>query len=586
MTTRSPEQTAERVTAPGPVEQTLNAIIEDTIGDGSAGRINAEFLPDSRVGPFRIHLEPILGDKSLDPIACGRVASALARCPGIARATGVPPRVYLRVTDEMLYESVVRAIVRDPARFGDASAGAGRTVLVGFSDPNVNKPLHLGHLRNNFIGMALSNLFEAGGYAVQREATHTDWGIHICQALVGYERWARETTPLSSAAKGDQFVGEFYVRFHRESTGEAEAAAAEVLRTLSTGSDLWLTGKYRQLVRWADDGIRETYRRIGTRMDRIFYESDYVSACEDILQEGLAQGIWQYRPDGSIYADLTDAGLGEVTLARRDGTPVVYAQWIAVDRHRFGRRQFSNAVLLMGAEWQSGLRVHLELLRRLGSAWVERTEPIYYGMVNLPEGRIKSRHGTGVAADIVLDQLAEALLRSARGASSWGTMAADGAAAETLALALTKYAMLRVRRQHDVIYEERVLLDKTLRGLTSLLRALAQMEQAGGSERPMSATGSRRATRAVNDVLLRLNGFPTAVQSALTRRDPSLLVRYLDGLGRATLELHRHGVREEGIGAATAHALRRGFAILNIDLPRSLPDGAEPSLSRGRRPSA
>ena len=243
-------------------------------------------------------------------------------------------------------------------------------MVVQFSDPNVNKPLHIGHLRNNFIGMALSRIIGSQGFQVQREAIHTDWGVHICQALLSYIS-NEPATPESLDMKADHFVGLHYTRFHEEVarrrcsnarsasfdlvTGDLEAAAQDLLRRLTGKEQIALRAHYERLMAWADTGIRQTYARIGTDLDAVFYESQYVAECWTLVEWGLSKGLWARRADGSVFCNVGD---GEVTLLRRDGTPVVYAQWIAVDRHRFADRDFDVALLLMGSEWRLGLATH------------------------------------------------------------------------------------------------------------------------------------------------------------------------------------------------------------------------------------
>lgn len=565
----------------GPVEGALRtAIRADTSLAFRAGipDLDVEFMANSSIGPFRFDLRPLIGEQALQADITAAIATELKALPFVQDAIGVPPRIYLKVPIPVLYSWVVDA-------FGDPSGTVAATqyafpgtVFVAFSDPNINKPLHLGHLRNNFLGMALAALLAGTRHSVERHCIHTDWGIHICQALLAYLKWGNGETPQSVGIKGDHFVGSYYVRFHAEKQQVQEGGdnpprtvleqeAADILQRLTNG-DAALRRVHDRFVGWADAGIQETYRRIGTRFDAIYYESDHLDRCSAMLDQAVGRGNCSVRPDGSAFIELSDAGFGEITLRRQDGTPVVYSQWMAVDIERFAAREFNALLVLLGSEWESGYSILLEALERFGEDWVGRVVPIYYGMVTLPEGRMKSRYGTGLSADGVLDRVRDRLLSDYLQCDD---RARAGDVADRLAVSLLKYHFLNARRKKNFLYSEDALWNQTLPRFSAVLgwrgvQAERSGADAAGEPQLAHAVGSREGG-ALLRALLKLNEFPRAVDHAVTSRDPSVLVRFLDGLTATATVCQRVVPPGDPFFGAVSRVLARGLQLLNVDVP-------------------
>lgn len=548
----------------GPVEQAFSAVLanRDGIADVglSAAEVEAEACARSKVGDIRLDLRAALGDQASMRERCEGVAEHVSSWPEVEGAVGVPPRVYVLLRLGFLRESVTSAALSQGEAFGSGHEGAGRVALVSFSSPNANKPLHLGHLRNNVIGMALANLFAARGWRAQKGEVISDWGVHICQAVLGYLEWGESSTPKKAKEKPDHFVGRFYVRFHDEGDPVAEARATELLERMEAG-DEELRRLNSLITGWAEQGIRKTYEPLGTRFDFVFREGKSRGLGKAVVSEALAAGRARRREDGSVCVEL-GGEMGEVTLLRRDGTPVVYTQLIGFHVSRFRKHPFDLCPTLLGREWESGANVVDEILRRWGYDFVDRIERVHYGMVRLREGRMKSRAGTTVSADSLLDRADTRLEDVWEAACGRPPKGDEREACRRLAVGVVKYLFLGVRRMKDILYDEDVLWERALAGFADAVRTLAWADGAAGPAAvPPLAADLRR-------LLNHLNGFPALVEQACGEREPAIVVRFMDELCTAVRSC-RYGL-DLGVRESVGIVLRRCFDLLNIELPSSL----------------
>lgn len=581
----------------GPLEQALAThvcSVEGLLGDGrNLDPSSIKIEPANRpvVGDFKFDLTAITGSQAPTRAYCQEVAARLIQLDGIEKAVGIPPRVYLKVSNNFLYEHTVPAILRSGLAYGSGDEGRGQQAIVTFSDPNANKPLHLGHLRNNFIGMGLAGLLEAQGYAVERHATLSDWGVHVCQAVLAYMKWGKGETPQSASTKGDRFVGHYYVMFHKENERLKQAAAAgngqmssedmvtdldietgNLLRQMKAG-DAKLRRLNQMLTRWAEEGISQTYKRIGTRLDATFGELETLEVAEQTIERALVSGACRQRPDGSVYVDLDDMDPGQVTLVRSDGTTIVYTQMMGIDIARFNR-PFDKVLSIFGREWESGATGYVEVLRRLGCDWVDKYEPVFYGMVRLPEGRMKSREGKIVSADDLLDRICDQLMKGQREFQEPSSTESGRETCDVLAVGLLKYYFLRAKQTQDILYDGQTLWGKTLPAFAQIVGTVASVEAADGGvdvAHEMQATSSiQLGSEALRNLMLHLNAFPRALHRGLTQREPSEVVRFLEELGNRFTACRHYLEYSSDLAKATAVVLRRGLSVLNIQLPLSL----------------
>jgi arginyl-tRNA synthetase len=556
----------------GPLEGALDAVLAQAKLFETA--LAAEACEQDFVGEFRIDLSTLMPDtKKAAKAFCQDAAARLAALAEIDEATGVPPRVFLRPSLEFLCARVSEAVLGD-GQFGASDGGAGRTVALVFSSPNANKPLHLGHLRNNMLGMALSGLHEALGFRVVRYVVLSDWGIHICQAALAWSKWGGGSTPESSGRKSDAFVGDYYVRFHKEAGTQPDVESADgemtplqqearaLLRAADAGDGAAWTLKQR-IVEWAWRGIEETHARIGSRFDVTLRERDMLPTSMGLIERGLKSGTCVRRADGSVYVDLPEIDTGEVTLVRSDGTPVVYTQLMGVHVYRYEHSKPDRVLLLLGHEWELGMDTIKKVLLRLGFAGAAALEPLHYGMVTLEDGKMKSREGRIVETDGLLDRVRDHLQEQ--------QPELDRAKCETLALGLLKYHFLRIRRTLEAKYDERAIWEQSLPSWLGILAAIENAERAAAAPDPEDALQLNKSARAaLRKLLAGMNALPAAVERAAVRREPSLVLRLLDDLvqhaARAELET-RHFPHRREVCRAFAIVLRRGLAILNVPVP-------------------
>lgn len=489
------------------------------------GGIVVERVTRSRAGDFRVRFHAEHG-VAIDAAA---VAGAVVRAPELLEVVATPPVLHVRPAEWFLRSVIETETCTLPAYEGISWS-------LGFSDPNLNKPLHLGHLRNNFVGMAISRMLELAGAHVSRSAMHSDWGIHICQAAAAYLTYGNGATPASTGTKPDHFVGSQYARFHHENVAQRRQAgvdgsdmdasgpvtplerrAVALLRDAAAG-DVAAASVIEQMTAWCQAGVTETYGRIGT--DLVPYrERPTTERGVRAVHAALASGHCRRRADGSVYLDLTAAGLGEPTLLRSDGTPVVFVQWFGLDIGRYGDNRFDRMVQIGGNEWKPGQAVYRALLECLGADWLPRWKSIHYGMVNLRDGKMKSRTGSVVDADSLLDELV--------GEVRAGTMLEGTSGdAENLALGVLKYFLLRHRRGHDVTFERKALSGEAARRFGDVLNLRATCADAGAVGPPEEPgwEGEHR------QLLLHLSQFGAHLDRALAEFDPALMARFLDEL--------------------------------------------------------
>ena len=353
-------------------------------------------------------------------------------------------------------------------------------VMVEYSSPNTNKPLHLGHIRNNLLGYALSNILAANGNRVVKTNIVNDRGIHICKSMLAWQKWGNGETPASSGKKGDHLIGDYYVAFDKHykaelselmaggmTKEEAEAAsplmaeAREMLVKWEAG-DKEVRALWETMNGWVYEGFDETYRKLGVGFDKIYYESDTYLVGKETVLEGLKKGVFYRRPDESVWADLSGDGLDEKLLLRSDGTSVYMTQDIGTAQLRFRDYPIDKMVYVVGNEQNYHFQVLSLLLDKLGFSWGKGLVHFSYGMVELPEGKMKSREGTVVDAD----DLMEEMINTARETAEELGSKLDGLTAEEAAdvnriigLGALKYFMLKVDARKNMLFNPKESID-------------------------------------------------------------------------------------------------------------------------------
>ncbi len=350
-------------------------------------------------------------------------------------------------------------------QFGKLNIGHDKKIVIEYSSPNTNKPLHLGHLRNDALGMALANILQALGFAVIKTSVINDRGIHIMQSLLAYLKWGEGKTPEQVRKKGDQFVGDFYVRFHQEAEKNPalKEEAAELLRRWEEG-DEEVRRAWRKLNQWVYEGWQQTYNLYGSQFDKWYYESELYDKGREIIKQAAERGIVEKRSDGAYVIDLSAYGLGDrqqgkKVLLRPDGTTVYITQDIYLAVKRFEDFQFDQMIYVVASEQDYHFRVLFKVLELLGFDWTKRLHHYSYGLVNLPEGKMKSRQGKVVDADELIAQMTELARLEINKREEELSAEEKEKIAQTVALAAIKYWFLRANPKSALLFDPKRSLD-------------------------------------------------------------------------------------------------------------------------------
>ena len=328
---------------------------------------------------------------------------------------------FLNVVISSAYWIEVLNDVAKEEKYGYAKEPSGKTYMIEYSSPNTNKPLHLGHIRNNFLGWSVSEIQKANGHNVIMVNLVNDRGIHICKSMIAWEKFANGATPESTGTKGDHFVGDYYVRFDKEykaqikelmEQGKTEEEAKkeapilleaqEMLRKWEAGDEK-VVSLWRTMNDWVLKGFDETYKMMGISFDKVYFESQTYKKGRDLVLKGLADGVLYRKDTGSMWADLTGDGLDHKLLLRDDGTSVYMTQDIGTAYDRFN--EFNMEIYVVGNEQNYHFQVLSLVCKKLGFDWADKIKHLSYGMVELPEGKMKSREGTVVDADDLIDEM-------------------------------------------------------------------------------------------------------------------------------------------------------------------------------------
>jgi arginyl-tRNA synthetase len=435
--------------------------------------------------------------------------------------------------------------------FGQAAPN-GQKIVVEFSSPNTNKPLHLGHLRNNFLGHAMSQILKAAGYEVYKVNLVNDRGIHICKSMVAYQHWGHGETPISSGLKGDHLVGKYYVLFDKAykeqvaeltpTLGEEEAAkqapwlqeAQQMLERWEAG-DAKVLSLWEQMNSWVYAGFDATYQQIGITFDKTYYESQTYLLGKQLVQEGLAQGIFYQKQDGSVWVDLTQEGLDEKLLLRSNGTSVYITQDIGTAELRYEDFKPDKLVYVVGNEQDYHFEVLTKIMHRLGRPYAAGMHHLSYGMVDLPTGKMKSREGTVVDADMLIEEMITTASQHTQALGKIDDFSAQEAQAlyHTLGVGALKYFLLRVDAKKRILFDPQASID--LQGDTGpfiqytharIQAVLRKVHQQGIQFESVHIEEDFSLHTLEREIIVQLTAFPTKLQEAAANYAPAVIAQY------------------------------------------------------------
>ena len=525
-------------------------------------------------------------------------------CPLVAECNAVNGFLNIKLSDTAWLSELAEIDAAENFGFTVVSENS-PLIMVEYSSPNTNKPLHLGHIRNNLLGYSLAKILEANGNKVVKTNIVNDRGIHICKSMVAWKRFAGGATPESTGIKGDHLVGDYYVAFDKEykkeiaalvaegkSEEEAKEAAPimqearEMLRLWEAGDaatrELWAT-----MNQWVYDGFDETYKRLGVSFDKIYYESQTYLVGKQKVLEGLEKGLFFKKDDGSVWADFTKEGLDEKLLLRADGTSVYMTQDIGTATLRFSDYKIDKMIYVVGNEQNYHFQVLSLLLDRLGFKWGKDLVHFSYGMVELPEGKMKSREGTVVDADDLMDEMVATATAISKELGKDGLSEEETAeVCRKVGLGSLKYFILKVDPRKNMTFNPKESIDFNGNTGSFIQYAYARICSVlrKAAEQGIATTTLSKdivLSDAEIELVQQLSTFPAVVRQAGEEYSPSLIANYsYDLVKNYNRFYHDFSILKEEntdvrafrlqLSRNVAKILRQAMSLLGIELPERM----------------
>ena len=477
-----------------------------------------------------------------------------------------------------------------------------RLVMIEYSSPNTNKPLHLGHVRNNLLGFSLAKIMEANGNKVVKTNIVNDRGIHICKSMLAWLKWGNGITPEKAGKKGDHLIGDFYVAFDKHykeelqqlmdggMTKEEAEANSTLMKEARTMLKKWEDGDeevrslWRTMNEWVYAGFDETYARMGVSFDKIYYESNtYLEGKEKVL-EGLEKGIFYRKDDNSVWADLTADGLDQKLLLRTDGTSVYMTQDIGTAKLRFQDYPIDQMIYVVGNEQNYHFQVLSLLLDKLGFSWGKDLIHFSYGMVELPNGKMKSREGTVVDADERMDEMIATARKMSEGRLKGVPEEEMDDVYRIIGLGALKYFILKVDPRKNMLFNPQESID--FNGNTgpfvqyTYARIRSVLRKSDEADAATDITAYEPNEKEI-EIIQRIADFPSVVSEAGRTYSPALIANYVFELAKGYNQFyHDYSILKEENGVARAFRLhlsrtvadiiRRGFSLLGVEVPERM----------------
>ena len=479
-------------------------------------------------------------------------------------------------------------------------------VMIEYSSPNTNKPLHLGHVRNNLLGYSLSKIMTANGNKVVKTNIVNDRGIHICKSMLAWQKWGENITPETAGKKGDHLVGDFYVLFDKKykeqvnelmAKGESEEEAKkntplikeaqEMLRKWEAG-DKEVRELWSMMNQWVYQGFDESYKRLGVAFDKIYYESDTYLVGKQKVEEGLAKGEFYKREDGSVWANLEKDGLDEKLLLRSDGTSVYMTQDIGTATLRFKEFPIDQMIYVVGNEQNYHFQVLSILLDRLGFKWGKSLVHFSYGMVELPNGKMKSREGTVVDADDLMDDMVATAKEMGKDRETEGATEAElNEIARIVGLGALKYFILKVDPKKNMLFNPQESIDFNgntgpfIQYTHARIKSVLRKAAAEGIVLPEQLDNSIETNEKETQLIQLLASYPNVVAQAGQEFSPSIIANYAYELSKEFNQFYHDYsfLKEENpvirqmrlvLAANVAKTIKSAMSLLGIEVPERM----------------
>jgi arginyl-tRNA synthetase len=485
--------------------------------------------------------------------------------------------------------------------FGRKTSG-GRKIMVEYSSPNTNKPLHLGHLRNIFLGWSVAEILKANGHELVKSCVVNDRGIHICKSMLAWKHHGKGQTPESTGKKGDHFVGDYYVKFNDELKRETEALrntglseeeaekksvlmqeTRKMLQDWEAGDDKVMT-LWKMMNGWVYEGFDETYRKIGADFDKVYYESNTYLLGREYVMEGLKKGIFTRREDGSVWVDLKDEGLDEKLLLRKDGTSVYITQDIGLAKKKYEDYGIDESIYVIGDEQNYHMKVLQLICKKLGLPYANDIYHLSYGMVELPSGKMKSREGTVVDADDIIAEMENVAKGKTEQLGKVVDFSHDELArlTEQIGLGALKFFLLRVDPKKKMIFDPTESID--FQGFTApfiqfnhaRIRSVLRK-----SELDENAIPEKHLLPAEKELILAMEQFPEIIAQAGKELNPSVIAIYVYNLAKrfssfyaefsiGNAETEQKKQLRLRLSVMCANIINNGMKLLGISVPERM----------------
>lgn len=482
----------------------------------------------------------------------------------------------------------------------------GKNLMIEFSSPNTNKPLHLGHIRNNLLGWSVSELMKANGYNVMRVNLVNDRGIHICKSMLAWLKAGNGITPQSSGIKGDHLVGDFYVKFNDMYKQEVEAMVAEghskedaeknapILKEAQEMLFKWENGDkevvdlWKTMNGWVYEGFDKTYKDLGISFDRTYYESQTYLLGKSLVKKGLDEGVFEKAEDGSVWCDLTADGLDRKLLLRSDGTSVYMTQDLGTAVQRFSEYKLDEHIYVVGNEQNYHFQVLKLILGKLGFSWADSIYHLSYGMVELPEGKMKSREGTVVDADDLLQKMYDTARETSLELGKIGDLdeAEQDKLFKTISLGALKYFIVKVDPKKTMLFDPKESIDFNgntgpfIQYTYARIKSILRKASAAGISVPdnvVPVTPSQKEMR----IIKLLNEFPEKIAEGGEAHSPAVIANYAYDMAKEFNQYYHETsiLKEEDkdvlayrllLIATLAKVLVKAMGILGIELPERM----------------
>ena len=514
------------------------------------------------------------------------------------------------VVAQKAWVSLLNAINADPTYGEKKATEQSPLVMIEYSSPNTNKPLHLGHVRNNLLGWSLAKIMEANGNRVVKTNIVNDRGIHICKSMLAWQKWGNGETPETSGKKGDHLIGDYYVAFDKHYREEvktlkaqfvAEGMADEAAEEKAEAESPLMKEAHEMLVKWENNdpevralwtkmndwvyaGFDQTYKALGVGFDKIYYESNTYLVGKKKVEEGLAKGLFFRKDDNSVWADLTADGLDQKLLLRTDGTSVYMTQDIGTAKLRFQDYPIDQMIYVVGNEQNYHFQVLSLLLDKLGFSWGKDLIHFSYGMVELPNGKMKSREGTVVDADELMDEMIATARKMSEGRLKGVPEDEMDDVYRIIGLGALKYFILKVDPRKNMLFNPQESID--FNGNTgpfvqyTYARIRSVLRKSDEADAATDITAYEPNEKEI-EIIQRIADFPSVVSEAGRTYSPALIANYVFELAKGYNQFyHDYSILKEENGVARAFRLhlsrtvadiiRRGFSLLGVEVPERM----------------